>query len=119
MPAVRTAKLLPVRTYVRRQVVFGLAAVLMLAATLAVGTVGYHSFEPLSWIDALYSASMILSGMGPPMEIKTEGAKLFASGYALFCGVVLLTSASVAISPTFARIMHSMHLEAESRAGAE
>ena len=54
------------------------------------GIVGYHYIAGLSWIDSLLNASMILGGMGPVDPVKTEAAKIFASLYALFSGLVFV-----------------------------
>lgn len=78
---------------------------------LAVGVVGYHWTEGLPWIDALLNASMILTGMGPVAELKTDGGKLFASVYALFSGLFVLTVASVVLGPVIAHALHRYHLD--------
>ena len=49
-------------------------------------------FYQLNWIDALLDASMILTGMGPVSIAKSNGAKIFASFYALYSGIAFLTS---------------------------
>ncbi|MFM7714022.1 MAG: hypothetical protein ACKO7A_15325, partial [Microcystis sp.] len=51
---------------------------------------GYHWTVGLSWVDALVEASMILSGMGPISTLPTTSAKIFASLYALFSGLVFV-----------------------------
>ncbi len=56
---------------------------------------------------------MILAGMGPVTELKTSAAKLFASFYALFSGVVFLGAMAVTLSPVFHRVMHHFHLAEE------
>jgi len=84
---------------------------LLVGVSLGIGMCGYHFLERLSWIDALYNASMILTGMGPADTLRTAAGKLFASGYALFSGVVFLTTAAVLFSPVFHRFLHRFHLE--------
>jgi len=82
--------------------------------SLGLGIVGYHVFAGLSWLDALLNASMILTGMGPVNELHTVAAKLFASFYALFSGVVFITSVALLLTPVIHRLLHKFHLEAES-----
>ena len=41
------------------------ASMTLILSSLGVGTLGYHYLAQLGWIDALYKASMILTGMGP------------------------------------------------------
>jgi hypothetical protein len=82
--------------------------------SLGLGICGYHFCAGLSWLDALLNAAMILSGMGPVNELDTVTAKLFASFYALFSGVVFITSVAVLLAPVFHRFLHQFHLEFES-----
>src|SRR6185295_11770860 len=58
--------------------------------SLYIGMIGYHLFEHMSWIDAFFNASMILSGMGPLSPLTTWGGKLFAGCYALFSGLAFI-----------------------------
>jgi len=83
----------------------------LIGASLLIGMAGYHVFENLGWIDSFANASMILSGMGPLGELKTSGGKIFAGCYALFSGVMFLTSVGVVFTPIFHRFIHKFHLE--------
>lgn len=79
--------------------------------SLLLGVVGYHEFGQIeSWVDCLYNASMILGGMGPVDELHGDGAKIFASCYALYSGIVLLASVGVLLSPVLHRVMHRFHI---------
>lgn len=81
--------------------------------SLAMGILGYHFSADLSWLDSLLNASMILTGMGPVDQIHTVAGKLFASFYALFSGVVFITSVALVLAPVFHRFLHRFHLETE------
>ena len=83
----------------------------VVAVSLAIGTVGYHSLAGLDWIDALLNAAMILTGMGPVSPLSSPGAKVFASAYALFSGIVFLVSVGILVTPLLHRLMHRFHLE--------
>lgn len=83
----------------------------VLFVSLSIGVVGYKYFAPMSWIDALHNASMILSGMGPVVVIQTNAGKLFSSFYALFSGVVFITNIGILIAPVAHRFFHKMNLE--------
>jgi hypothetical protein len=83
----------------------------IVAASLALGMVGYHSLEGLPWIDALLNSAMLLGGMGPVNELHTAAGKLFASFYALYSGLVFLVVAGVLLAPVFHRILHQFHVE--------
>lgn len=85
----------------------------ILSVCLAIGIVGYRYAGPMSWIDALHNASMILSGMGPVAEVKTSAGKIFSSFYALFSGVAFITNIGFLIAPVAHRFFHKLHVEGE------
>ena len=86
---------------------------LIVSFSLALGTFGYHFIGKLSYIDAFYNSSMILTGMGPVNHIDCTAGKLFASFYALFSGLAFLTTIAVFLAPIIHRFMHWFHLETE------
>lgn len=88
-----------------------LVASLILALCLSVGILGYHFTDDIPWIDSLHNASMILSGMGPVVEIKSTGGKIFSSFYALFSGVAFITNIGIILAPAAHRLYHRLHLE--------
>ena len=83
----------------------------VIAVSLFLGILGYHYICGFGWVDALLNASMILTGMGPVGTLTTDGAKIFASGYALFSGVVFITASGILLSPMFHRVLHRFHIE--------
>ena len=83
----------------------------LIAISLGVGVLGYHLTAGLDWVDSILNASMILTGMGPVSPLPNDGAKLFASGYALFSGVIFIASAGVAVGPVAHRFLHRFHVE--------
>jgi hypothetical protein len=108
----RHEPLAPPAHYRRRLLKSSLVAGGVIGVSLAIGILGYHTFGGVeSWVDCLYSASMILGGMGPVAELRTTGGKLFASFYALYSGVALLTSVGVLIAPALHRALHRFHIE--------
>ncbi len=88
----------------------GVAAAIV-GGALGVGVLGYHVTNGLPWLDSLVDASMILSGMGPVSPLRTDASKWFASFYALFSGVVFITTAGVLFAPVVHRYLHKFHLE--------
>lgn len=95
----------------------GLSAGLVLGS-LAVGAVGYHTLEGFGWVDSFYGAAMILTGMGPTRELKTDACKLFVTCYALFSGLVFLSAGAVVLTPLLHRLMHRFHLEEGAPGGS-
>ncbi len=109
----RREPLLPRAQFYRRLARSLAAALLFMSGSLALGIFGYHWIAHLPWIDALLNAAMILTGMGPVDEMKTDSAKVFASAYALFSGVAFLSAMAVLVAPVVHRFLHKFHAEAE------
>ena len=78
---------------------------------LGLGILGYHVIAGFNWVDSLLNAAMILAGMGPVGVLNSDAAKLFASAYALFSGIVFLATSGVLLAPFLHRLMHRFHLE--------
>lgn len=109
----RRQPLLPRRQFITRLGRSFLVGAILLLVSLSIGMIGYHAIEHLNWIDAFLESSMIMSGMGPVAELKTSTGKFFAGCYALYCGVTLLTSVAVILSPLVHRFFHKFHLTGE------
>ena len=107
----RHDKLAPISIYVQRVAAsIGIALLLILFA-LSVGIVGYHLIAGFNFVDSLLEASMILGGMGPVRELPNDTAKVFASIYALFSGVIFIALMGIILSPIAHRVMHKFHLD--------
>jgi len=85
-------------------------ALIIMAVCLAIGVAGYHYIADASWIDSIHNASMILSGMGPVIEITSDAGKIFSSAYALFSGIVFITNVGVILAPAVHRIFHRLNV---------
>lgn len=107
----RSQPLLPRRAFLRRLLGSALVAGAVVAGSLAIGMLGYHGYEHLGWIDAFLNSAMLLGGMGPVNAPVTEAGKLFAGGYALYCGLVVIFVAGVLLAPVAHRILHHFHVE--------
>jgi hypothetical protein len=102
--------------FLRRLFRFGSFALGIILVSLGIGILGYHFIVGLDWIDSLLNASMLLGGMGPiDTDLKTTGAKLFASFYAIFSGVVFLVSIGILTTPLFHRFLHHFHLDLDDK----
>jgi len=111
----RTQKLAPLPVFARRVALhLGIAAVLICGA-LSIGISGYHWIAGLAWVDALLDASMILAGMGPVAALTTDGAKIFASCYALFSGLVFIFTMGIVLAPLAHRFLHKLHLDEKDK----
>ena len=108
-------RLLPTRQFAWRVAGFTGVASLLIVFALGVGVAGYHWIAGFSLIDSLLNASMILGGMGPVGELHGRAAKLFASAYALFSGIVFIAVAGVLFTPLIHRILHLFHVDEPSK----
>lgn len=113
-----THSLLAWPEFLRRAAGHLVVASLIVAASVVVGTMGYHLLARLQWVDAFLNASMILSGMGPVDRLETTPAKLFAALYALFSGLVLVSVIGITVAPWLHRLFHLIHLD-DSDASAD
>jgi hypothetical protein len=109
----RHDELAPVPLFVRR--IFGALAIALclIALALFIGIAGYHFIAGYNWIDSLLEASMILGGMGPVKDLPNDTAKIFASLYALFSGLIFIALMGIILSPVAHRIMHKFHVDDE------
>jgi len=103
--------LLPRHKFVQRLGRHALFSLVIIAIALGIGIVGYRVFAELDFLDALLNASMILSGMGPVLTTMPDAAKLFASFYALFSGVIFISSVGIVAAPLAHRLLHHFHLD--------
>jgi hypothetical protein len=107
--------ILPRKEFLKRVLRYFLFSLLIIAGSLMVGVLGYHYIAGLSWVDSLLNSSMILTGMGPVDKMDTPSAKLFASFYALFSGIVFLSTAAIFIAPIAHRLLHILHVESDEK----
>lgn len=103
-------------TKVRRSMLLVACIILF---SLGSGVLGYHHFGGLSWVDALLEASMILGGMGPVAPMANDGVKVFASLYALFSGLILISSTGLLMAPWLQRLFYHTHRQAHRDAVAD
>ncbi len=82
-----------------------------IVVALAIGMAGYMAFEAMGFIDAFANAAMIISGMGQLSPLQTDGGKIFAGVYAIFCGLLIFGVAGLILAPVFHRVLHSFHVD--------
>jgi hypothetical protein len=107
----KSEPLLPRHAFLRRLGRCGLLGAALVALSLAIGMLGYHGFENLSWIDAFLNSAMLIGGMGPVNTPVTSAGKLFAGLYALYCGLLVVLVAGIILAPVAHRLLHRFHVE--------
>lgn len=112
-----TEPVLPHKHFVNRVLMYSGLASCTIACSLLLGMVGYRFFADISWTDAFYNASMILTGMGPALDIdalpleRQNPTKIFAGCYAIYSGVVFLVASGLVVTPLLHRLLHRMHFD--------
>ncbi len=106
-------KVAPWPKFVFRVGRYGAFAFMLIALSAAIGTIGYHVLGNLGWLDSFHMACMILTGMGPVVEMKSNAAKLFSSLYALYSGVAFLSITAVFFAPIVHRLLHILQVESD------
>ncbi len=102
-----TEELLGVAEFWRRMGKHFAAAIGLFAATILVGIVGFR-ISGLGFVNALLDSTMLMSGMGPVNCDKIgDGGKIFASFYALFCGIVFVAAMGIVLAPVLHRLLHT------------
>ncbi len=109
----KNEKLAPISVFVRRMAASVVMAGILIAFTLFIGIAGYHWIAGFDWVDSLLEGSMILGGMGPVNPLATVRAKLFASGYALFSGLIFIARMGIVLAPVTHRMLHKFHINEE------
>jgi hypothetical protein len=112
----RLSPLLPLPAFRARLARMAALGFSLIAASLAVGMLGYHYIAGQAWPDSFLNAAMILSGMGPVGDLKSTAAKIFAGSYALYSGLALILIAGIILSPIVHRFLHKFHLESDKKA---
>ncbi len=83
----------------------------LMAAALSLGVAEYYRIADLTLVDLILNAFMILTGMGPVSELSSAGAKLFASAYAIFSGLVFVGLMGIFLAPFAHRMLHRFHID--------
>jgi len=93
---------------------YALFAFVLVIISVTIGVFGYHYFGKLGWLDSFHMSCMILTGMGPVVEMETSGAKIFSSFFALYSGVAFLSITAVFFAPVIHRLLHILHVESNA-----
>ena len=105
----RTARPISRARFLRRMGRHASVALGIIAISLGLGMWGYAHYEGLGWRDSFLNAAMLLGGMGPVNDPKTDGGKVFAGLYALYAGLVFIVTAGLLFTPVVHRVLHRFH----------
>lgn len=115
----RKQKVLPFHKFLFRLGRYCLFVFGLISISVLIGTLGYHYWDKISWLDSFYMACMIITGMGPVAEMTSSTAKISSSFYALYSGVAFLSITAVVAAPIILRLLHILHIEDEVKTEEE
>lgn len=107
----RRQKVTSFRLFMMRMGRYSLFAFGLILFSILFGTLGYHFIAKINWLDSFHMTCMILTGMGPVVELTTASAKIFSSIYALYSGIAFLSITAVFFTPIIHRLLHILHVE--------
>jgi hypothetical protein len=107
----KNEKVASVPRFIKRVFIYISLTLILLTLSIAIGIFGYHYLADIGWLDSFHMTAMILTGMGPVVEMKSNGAKLFSSFYALYSGVAFLSITAIFFAPLVHRILHILHVD--------
>jgi hypothetical protein len=104
-------KVVGIPHFLYRMFRYAMFCFLLILFSIGIGVAGYHFIGGVNFIDSFHMSCMILTGMGPVVEMKTVAAKTFSSFYALYSGVAFLSITAVFFAPLVHRLLHILHVE--------
>ena len=107
----RKEKIIPLKKFFLRLGRFATFAIVLIAFSVGIGTIGYHDIADLNYIYSFHMACMILTGMGPVSVMETNASKMFSSFYALYSGIAFLSITAVFFAPIIHRLLHILQVE--------
>ena len=107
----RKQKVASLPLFLKRMTRYALFSGILISFSVIAGTAGYHFIGQLTWLDSFHMACMILTGMGPVVEMKSASAKIFSSLFALYSGVAFLSITAVFFAPIVHRLLHILQVE--------
>lgn len=107
----RKQKVVPLPQFLARMGRYLLFSGILIIFSVSMGTIGYHFIAELRWLDSFHMSCMILTGMGPVADMKSDGAKIFSSLFALYSGVAFLSITAVFFAPIVHRLLHILQVE--------
>lgn len=90
-------------------------SILLVAVTLAAGSIVFHWLEGFSWLDAVLNCVLIMTGVGTAGAINTSAGKIFTGFYSIGSTFVFFAVIAIIITPLFHRFLHKFHLDLDRK----
>ena len=99
----------------------GTYSLALIGTLMALGTVGMHRLESMTYLDAFYFMSMLATAQGPSLVPQTPAGKLFAACMAFISVGAVVTSLGFVFGPFLGQLwkIGVEKLEEEAKALAE
>lgn len=95
-----------------RRLLFSLAVTAtIVAASLLLGTLGYHRLGGMPWATAFHHTCLMLSGHYVDPEAPTAVARIFAGSFVLYARIIFVALVAILLVPVLHRILHVLHLD--------
>jgi len=91
-----------------------LAVLLIIAASVLLGMLGYWHFEGHSWASAFMHTCFLLGGYGHLTSPHSVSGQVFLGFYGLYANLVFIAALGVSMTPVIHRLLHAFHLEQEN-----
>ncbi len=105
--------LLPPKEFYARILRSLLLSFLLLALTILIGAVVFHSVEGLAWTDAALNCVLIMTGVGTLGIVNTQAGKIFTGLYSILSTLIFFTILAIIFTPLLHRLLHKFHLDIE------
>jgi len=76
---------------------FLIIIIIIYIVVIIIGTIFFIFMFDLTWVDGLYTAVLVLTGINIEVNPTTDGQKLFIVIYSLLTVIILLSFANVAV----------------------
>ena len=86
------------------------AAIVLIGFSLGIGTLGYHRFAGMAWVDAFANAAMMVTSMGPLDPLHDNPARIFGACFALYSGLALAATTGLIIAPLVHSFVDRLHI---------
>jgi hypothetical protein len=91
-------------------------AFIVLSTIMSIGTLGLHSLEKISYLDAFYFMSMIATAQGPAFPLLTDTGKFFVSVMSFISVGAGVAALGFLFGPFLGQIWHIGVLRLEEKA---
>jgi hypothetical protein len=91
------------------------ASLLLLLATVGIGTAAFCAIEKFTFLDAALNCILIMTGVGTVGIVNTPAGKIFTGIYSVFSTLVFFAILAIIFTPLLHRLLHRFHLDVDKK----